>query len=307
MREYGSFIEGTYNSKKNILSIIGECCNFGLFRSGRDILSYIAACYKNRKFIIMPEYFCESMIKPFENTSFEVIFYSLNADFSPNVDKLFELVNIYPDAILMLVDYYGYTDFNSLKIQLKEFYPNLLIIEDATQDLNKIIFANNFADFTLCSLRKWLPIPDGAICVSHAHSFEISEIEIDPLSEQKRKAMEEKFLYLSDKDITRKEKYLNLNSTAEKYIANSSHPEGISKLSKDILSILDIEVTLKRRKYNYDRLDATLRKTLPKDVLFQPNSNGTFMYPLILNNRNEIQKKIGNQRIVYTNSLASLS
>ena len=292
MREYGSFIEGTYNSKKNILSIIGECCNFGLFRSGRDILSYIAACHKNRKNLIMPEYFCESMIKPFENNNFEVLFYALNADFSPCTNKLFELVNIYPDAILMLVDYYGYTDFNPLKIQIKEFYPNLLIIEDATHDLNKILVPNNAVDFTLCSLRKWLPIPDGAICVSNTHSFEILEDENNFFTEQKRMAMREKTLYLSDKSTTRKEKFLNLNSIAENFIAFSSNPVGISKLSQIILSVLDIEAIIEKRKYNYTILDVILRKTLSKELLLSPNPGGTFMYPLYLDNRNEIQQKL---------------
>lgn len=295
MREFGSIMESNFNSQNSILTIVKEFYNFGLFRLGRDILSFIATNYKNRKILIMPEYFCESMIRPFENNNFEVLFYGLNANFTPDTNKLFELVNIHPEAILMLVDYYGYTEHGFLKEQLNKLYPNLIIIEDATQDLNKILFANDISDYMLCSLRKWVPISDGAICISHNHSFEISETEMDSYAAQKIKSMEEKYLYLSDKSINRKEKFLKFNSTAENFISNSFYPIGISILSKNILSVLDIKSIIEKRKYNYNRLDTLLRKTLPPEVLLNANPNGTFMYPLYLNNKNEIQQKLANK------------
>ncbi len=134
--------------------------------SGRTALNYILEDIKKSRIIkkaMLPAYCCKSMIKPFLELGIEVQFYSIKIGsidycYSNDVD------------VVLLVDFFGYVNFQNVEIAKKERLKGKIIIYDFTHKIDKNIALEEFVDYSFCSYRKWLYCND-AIAIKHSGKF----------------------------------------------------------------------------------------------------------------------------------------
>ena len=98
--------------------------NAYFFRSGRDCLRYIAKYKKNEisNRIFIPILCCDSMVLPFKQNEYEIIFYPLNSDYS--IDINFVNNNINNNDIILVSNYFGLKNDNSITYE-NNFLNNL--------------------------------------------------------------------------------------------------------------------------------------------------------------------------------------
>lgn len=166
------------------------------FLSGRVALRYIINdC--DIKSVSMPLWCCDSMVKPFVDAGVEVFFY----DKSPSLDK---------DAIL-LMDYFG---FEKTTAKLSDYKG--VVIRDVTHSLFSHKY--NDADYYYGSLRKWA----GFITGGFAWGKWKKESRIKKCDEtyvsMKKKAIEQKKMYLSGEIEDKEKTYLSLFREANNFL-----------------------------------------------------------------------------------------
>ena len=222
-------------------------------QSGRTGLSLIAdeLSILDKKIIALPDYCCASMVYPFFNKGFEVVFYHIDED----VESAYNLIkNV--DAVL-LMDYFGFIRDFSLKLAQKAKQLNKKIIVDATQAAFSKSGAYSYADYLLISYRKWSDILCGTVYSNKEFSGPLYKSEYKEYTDIWKKASILKKKYLEDEQIDKKE-FLNLYASANHLL--ECKYEKFSCLEEDKLKLENIdsyELISKRRnnaKYIIDRL-----------------------------------------------------
>ncbi len=193
--------------------------------SGRSALQAIILDLKNCHTVAMPSWCCDSMIKPFVDAGFEVLFYPVYWD-----ETLKQEVCLDSD-VLFLMDYFGYTDS---KMDLVDYHG--IVIRDVTHSLFSASYAD--ANYYFGSLRKWSGVwTGGYVWASDGHS--LSEVLTDEISyiSLRKEAMNLKARYidgkLTEKELANPKQYLELFSKAEE-ILDQIHIAPAAK--RDIIS-----------------------------------------------------------------------
>ena len=266
-------------SKNNIVFLDDK--NIFMF-SGRTCIDYILKdikiAYKDVKKAYLPRYCCQSMIDPFVDNDIECKFYSLNDDLTKaeldNVDDC--------QIILIMGNYFGFNqnlyDYKQLKkIQSK----GKIVIEDCTHSLFSEQRYEN-SDYRFASIRKWLPVVSGAICMKKDNFLYHPNLGKPDkrMLKLKQEAMCEKKSYINNETLC-KESYLKKFEYFNEYLVSNYKLYGIDDYSKEIIKIFDFDALKKQRIKNakflidaINNIDSTLLvyKQLQKDdcPLFVP-------------------------------------
>jgi hypothetical protein len=305
MKEIGS--EFSYNDKKNIYfkEFIDTHSKSQFFRCGRDILKHLADKYSEKggvKSILMPTYSCDSMYNPFFIYNWNVVFYPLYDDLTPNIEFIEECIKSNKVDAILLMDFFGFTDVNTLIGKVKQMKNDILIIEDVTHRIFNI-GNNSNVDFYVGSIRKWLGIPDGALLYSDKfdmpNNLDVTETLFVSL---RSKALDLKLKYSHSADPKLKEDYRELMSCAETSIAEGQLYYKISEKSLDYLNNLDVSTLKIARKKNFNYLynmvkdiseisfPLNIEKLLSNEII-------PFSLPVLVDNRDDIQKKLAKRNL----------
>ena len=145
MKEIGSeFWTIDLNSNDNSLEFLKICRDYQLLMSGRTAIDYVLNDIKdNKKIVYMPNYCCESMVKPFIDNGYQIIYY--------NVDVINQKYDVDLNAncsVFFAMSYFGYSE-SFMDDYIKEFSKrNVLIIEDIrTITKIKLVFSFTFKSF----------------------------------------------------------------------------------------------------------------------------------------------------------------
>lgn len=118
--------------------------------------------------VLVPKYICNSAVVPYHLLNLEVVYYDIGRRFSVDTDLL-ERALLSSTRALMIVDYFG---FPQPFADIRSFCEShrLILIEDNTHGFlssygNQML--GTFGDIGIISVRKSLPVPDGAILLSH--------------------------------------------------------------------------------------------------------------------------------------------
>lgn len=157
--ELGSEFNLQLNSltvKQNNLFSYWDSNNTIWFDYGRSAIKAIPI--KKNKYVLLPEFICESVIACFEKEL--VKFYSITSDLDIDENDLFSKVSK-SVGVIYINHYFGYIQDMSVLKRIKEVAKkyNIVIIEDITQSmfsLNEYI-----GDYVVSSVRKWLPVHSG--------------------------------------------------------------------------------------------------------------------------------------------------
>ena len=280
-----------------------ENCRF--FRSGRDGLKYIAKEYKTKihnNIVLIPSYSCESMYNPFRYFDWKIIFYKLYKNLEPDLEDLTLKLKEYTPHAVLVMDYFGVTNIDDAIDLINAFSREILIIEDVTHKIFDIKI-NEKVHFYVGSIRKWLGIVDGAFVLSYKDNcLPLPAVTFNetPFVTLRERALDLKFQYLHCGDKNMQDKFRTLLREAEIYIDLDVNFYGMSEKTKDYLQSVCVDSILHARKKNYE----ALRKMLEINSLINFLSSGgrnnitvPFSLPILIRNRDDIQKKLSDRGI----------
>lgn len=212
----------------------------------------------------LPAYCCSSVLLPFRRLGFKLHFYTMGRDLASPGALPLDL----NDLTFVFIHYFGKRN-RAIQHYLMhcKSHQNFFVIEDCVQALFTRELGN--FDYAVYSLRKFLPLPDGALLASAT-----------PLSHTNLAPPDEGFVSrrLIGKLIREKVDntgFLDLFAEAEAFIDKCPEPRAMSFLSRYLLARLDPSPITARRRANFNHLLYSLKKTsVPIKPLFHKLEEG---------------------------------
>lgn len=303
MREIGSdFWEIRECETYDFLSFIGKKSsdNIVLLKSGRNAIKALCEVLRSRKTVLLPAFTCSTVIEPFCDSKFEILYYDINEDFTIDTDSLNYLIaNEKPDLILVH-SYWGFNTCGDADLILQQFRNSGgVLVEDLTQSL----FSENVrlgADYYVSSLQKFFAIPNGGFIMSKNQlniEKEDDKSGIDVIASKTFMLKKDYMAYKNDAKAQFKEGYKKINAIME----DNSAIYGISQMSEHILNKLDIGYIKEQRVKNYNYLHDYVNENCKKLRVAMPKAGqGTvpLYFPVFPKNRSAFQAYMS-ERDVY--------
>lgn len=228
--------------------------------SGRAAIDYVLNDLDvTIKTVYMPSYCCSSMIQAFKNKRIKIYYYDVQIstngikyeiDFNKNIDIFFAM------------SYFGFSITN-MDREIKEFKKkNKIIIEDVTHRLFSRKNHCEFADYSIASIRKWIPTISGGLAIKHDKKF-TNHILLPPpnkLINIRQNAMIKKREYLANEleDYKLKREFLDLFTEFNGNIGKNFERLSIDDYSMRYIENSDVCSMQEQRKKNvqciYDKL-----------------------------------------------------
>ncbi len=276
-------------------------------QSGRDALKVVAREYQPT-IALLPALSCDSMTLPFTLHGHEVRYYRLKDDYSIDFEHLKTLI---PDGIenvlFLYMDYFG-RKAASVKdlMDLRNAYPSLVFIEDKTHVFLHSGSSPFMPDYTVVSLRKWLAIPDGGIVWCRRNLQKHDFLESTEFSERRLEAQCMRHKYLQTNEIELKPLFRRIFSNVSDIMDNNPEPCRMSAYSYELICKTNWKKIETIRESNSSCLISCF-KHCEKIRLLQPQPKISDLYvPILIGNRDEIQKNLSKQGI-YTTLIWPLS
>ena len=225
------------------------------------------------KVALVPSFTCSSVLSPFLRRGFRVIPYPIKSSLSIDWQEFKDIVSNQHPSVILLHPYFGFdTIQDGLQFIEDSRRSGVRIIEDLTQCLFSSFPSLN-ADFFVGSLRKWMPIPDGAFLSPILNHIELDEDTA--LIDLKMKAMLDKGKYICGDSLS-KEQFLSSFKDAELLLNTRTRVYAMSQQSITIFNSIDIDLLKRRRRENYLALVnhlltypfmVVIKPTLPEEVV----------------------------------------
>ena len=203
-----------------------------------------------RKVALLPSFTCESVLHPFLKRGYEVYPYPIGRDLKIHWEQFKSVIDEIKPGVILTHPYFGFNTTEELRTHIAELRINdeIIFIEDITQSMFSA-FKPLPTNYHVGSIRKWMPVPDGAFTTAPFHSFE----EDTELVEAKIKALMEKGEYIlngkGDKEIFRKD-----FAKAENILGSRGKAYSMSSVAREIFAHTDIEGLKYCRWMNYQYL-----------------------------------------------------
>jgi len=239
--------------------------------SGRSSFKYILKA-KNPTKVYIPNYICDSVVEPLEELNIKYEFYNVNENF-----EIVQDIKLKDNEKLFYVNYFALKSKYIEKL-VNSYDDNLIV------DNTQAFFEKPLKDVdTIYSPRKFFGVSDGGYLSTN--KFLKEDLEED---ESYDNAIQ--LLGRIDKNAS---SFYDDYQKAEQRLINQSIKK-MSKLTQNILSSIDYEDVIKRRKDNFDYLHKELGNinliNIESDLDFVP-----FVYPFMIDNQDLRQKLIDNK------------
>ncbi len=284
--EYWKEEEQDYNNNLEFLNL-GK--DYKLLMSGSTAIDFVLQDIDDKKKIVyMPNYCCESMVRPFLDNNYKIKYY--NVDLITNKYD----ININEDcSIFFAMSYFGYVCSN-MDTYIQNFNDRkIIVLEDIT---HRLFCNNNYcnkSDYLIASLRKWFPIYTGGVAIKLDNKFRVdtSKYEVDnELISIKKQAMQLKKEYINGSK-NNKEQFLKLFSMANELIENYKN-KLMDIDSVNNLKTINIENMRQKRKLNVKTIEENLKVSKIKLVFKLTEKDCPLFVPIIINNRDNVRKEL---------------
>lgn len=251
--EIGSFYESTeYTKGKNqketleewIIKSVGTVA-VQWVSSGRDaIMAAVLDIEKKErageKICILPQYTCDSVVRPFKKNGWKIFYYPVDKEFRVDRQEIKEMLLKIKPTVLLMNTYYGVDTLCNVRDIIRECqeHINMIFIEDMIQSL-ALLKQGSMADYCVGSLRKWFAVPDGGFIASRERLDVVIEGEKEEFIARKRRAQLLKLQYLQGCGQIEKREILELNKKAEECLDADSRICAMSNFSKTQLRQMD--------------------------------------------------------------------
>ncbi len=270
----------TESGLSNHLHKLVEGDDFTLLSTCRSAISIILQTIGHSGRALVPSFTCLTVVSPFINAGYEVRGYPVKENLEIDIDGLSKLVDSFRPNVILIHSYFGFdTVSNAAEYLAWCRAQGIIIVEDRTQTMFSS-FIRPEPDYTIGSIRKWLPVPDGAFL----SGLRIQELNEDSeLAEAKIKAMRAKHSYIfygkGDKD-----EFMPQFSMAEHMLDLQASPHAISKYTLSALDALDSCRFAVCRRNNYNTLINRLLPHHELSVIFQNASevDVPFLLPIYM-------------------------
>lgn len=134
-------------------------------QTGRQALALCAdyfSRHEGRDLLVAPTFACSSMLEPFRNAGWRMRFFSHDPALAPNGQVLRSLVRDPKRSVVLTMAYFGAHPSSEHVADLGRLRrEGVRVIDDET---HRVLTASapSIADISIASLRKTLPVPDGA-------------------------------------------------------------------------------------------------------------------------------------------------
>ena len=257
------------------------------YSSGRAALYQILRFLKQEKgvnHILLPDYLCSSVLVPVKSLGLDFTFYP--------IDELLELepssfAKLYKNnSAVLVINYFGLKDL-SFQIQaIRSLDEHAIIIEDDVQAYYEFKKPLGDVDFKFTSLRKTFAVPDGGL-VKTKH--QIPKVETPNTFGQYKAAAA---LLKSMREGNFNDRiYLEMFEKGESLIDNELEC-GMSNIAIKLFNALEEERVKIRRLNNAQYLVGKLKKMDIKPLLTLMEDHVPLFIPIILNNRDEVRKRM---------------
>lgn len=246
--------------------------NLYRFNTTRNAIKYVI---KNKiyKKVYLPFYLCDCITNMFDECGINYQYYNIDSDFRPLIN--FDIKN---DEVLLIVNYFGmYSNEEILS------YSNLCnIIVDNTQ----AFFQKPIKDVDIVyNCRKFFGVPDGAYLNTDIDSYKYECLEYDMSNFRM-----EHILGRYEKSAQEYYSYFKKNDE----LLSKLHIRKMSRVTQNLLRGIDYFKIKEKRQSNYNYLHKFLKEI---NLLKNNEFNNLFMYPLMVNNGEEIRRELINNKI----------
>lgn len=263
--------------------------NLTLLSTCRSAINLILDCIGRQGVALVPSFTCHSVIHPFTSHGFTVVPYPVNKDLSIDQVQFELLLDRYEPSVILFHEYFGFnTIVDPGQIIVKTRAKGAIVIEDRTQSMFSSHSISG-ADYQTGSIRKWLPVPDGAF-VSGFEGLNLSEDKC--LAQSKLKALMAKTDYINN-NLGEKKIFMQYFAEAEQLLDSRTEPFAISRVAKEYMKTVDFAAIKEIRRSNYQRLARELGKFNQISLIRPSLNNGDvpFILPvLVKEKRSEFQK-----------------
>lgn len=238
--------------------------------SGRNCLAYLIEARNIRK-IAMPKFMCDSCSPVLTRYNVEVVYYTVGMDFKPKNPDLEE------DTWLYVVNFYGQLSNEYLE-NLNHIYPHMIVDHAQAYFQPPLEYVD-----TLYTCRKFFGVADGAVL----YTDQVLDREL-----QRDESFERMHFLLGRFERSASEfygEYVNNN-----HIFSEEPVKIMSKLTENLLHGIDYEYVKNRRTENFAFLHKIFRDCNKLELCVP---EGAFMYPLYLENGDEIRKALQKNKI----------
>lgn len=169
------------------------------------------------------------MVTPFERNSYEVSYYRLNTNLAANAEDVLSRLQLKDKDVFLYMNYFGVQAFSDEILQfIRGCFPDLIMLEDKTHDIFSTCCNKFVPDFMVCSIRKWLALPDGGVLCSKAGNGDLDRMEDTFFSDIRTEALKNKSEYLKDGNPQLKELFRSQFAAANEYLDKDKAVVGIS-------------------------------------------------------------------------------
>jgi hypothetical protein len=267
------------------------------FRSGRDALRAVAKKHiASHTRVLMPALSCETMVSPFQENGYLIIYYKLNKDCSADFEDI--VTNTSNESILLYINYFGKLSLtNDQLLFLQNKFKNLVTIEDRTHDFFATRPNNSYIpDYSVCSIRKWLSIPDGGLLYTKIN-MQFEKKKDVSFADIRIKAMKAKSEYLKSDDVSIKELFRGKLVEANRILELDTYSYDMSRSSHEMLCFLDFERMYRKRIQNVRIMAECLQGIKAVNLIISKPERSTLYFPILVDKRDEIQKRLASKKI----------
>lgn len=293
MKEIGSeFWTCNVENEKRSGDFFDLGCDSKLLMSGRTAIDFVLSDIEDDlKIVYMPDYCCASMVEPFLDNNYKIVYYSVDLI---NNNYIID-VNI-KCSVFFAISYFGYQSKIVDKYISIFSKKNVTVIEDIT---HRLLCNNNYCNdsyYLICSLRKWFPVISGGLAVNVHSKFKSSVLEkkltIDSrFVDLKKEAMDKKRDYMSGK-TNKKEEYLELYNKSNNMVHDYKN-KAIDELSIKILNGIDYKKIREKRISNSLKIEKKLKNSKKIRLIFKLEDGDCPLFvPVIIENRDEVRAKL---------------
>lgn len=188
------------------------------------------------KVALLPAFTCESVLVAFVDRGYVVYPYPIRRDLTIAWNQFLERIEKVQPSVVLVHSYFGFDTIAELRPHVLELRDKgIIVIEDETQSMfNSKPLAH--ANYYVGSIRKWMPLPDGAFVSVPFHSNK-EDIE---LVEAKMEAFTKKGNWVLN-GVGEKPVFQQAFRKAEGILDRRKEPFSMSSISCELYACTDIE------------------------------------------------------------------
>jgi hypothetical protein len=262
------------------------------FDSARSALRFVCGAIINKSALV-PNYLCHSMIQPFIEAGFSITFYKIDKNLKPVINTI-DLEKKF--GVFIHLGYFGEKSSMTLIEPINILKSKgTIIIEDITHSIFTKSLIHIKSDFYICSIRKWLGVPDGGILLSN-NKFNQPVLPIN--NDLLNSYIKGSALKKNKEFILNENNHTNYFKDAEKNLDYNRNAYSISQFSLNILHKYNFDKMISIRRANASYLVQELNRLNFKTIEFDTDSTTPLFIPIFFDNII--------QRELYRNSLIAM-